>query len=117
MEEVREVLIPEVVKPNLRSLCHAKRKEAKDIDWLGCWAHVRRKFFKSKEDSAYASWILRQIQLLYAVESKTKDHGPGLREAVRASESKMILDRIFKSMRKLLAHHLPSHFAFEFPYF
>lgn len=86
---------------------YAKRKEAKDIDWLGCWAHVRRKFFESKEDSAYASWMLRQIQLLYAVEKKTKDIGPGLRETIRASESNMILDRIFKSMRKQLARHLP----------
>ncbi|MDT9329133.1 MAG: transposase, partial [Limnospira sp. PMC 1286.21] len=66
----------------------AKQPEAAGVDWLGCWAHARRKFDEAKEDSVYAKWMLRQIQLLYAVESRVASLSPVLREAARASESR-----------------------------
>jgi transposase len=85
----------------------AKQPVAEGIEWLGCWAHARRKFEEAGDDSVYAKWMLRQIQLLYAVESRVASLSPVLREAARASESRMILDRIFASMQNQLALHLP----------
>ncbi|MDT9272543.1 MAG: IS66 family transposase, partial [Limnospira sp. PMC 1234.20] len=85
----------------------AKQPEAAGVDWLGCWAHARRKFDEAKEDSVYAKWMLRQIQLLYAVESRVASLSPVLREAARASESRMILDRIFRSLKTQMPLHLP----------
>ncbi|MDR0748468.1 MAG: IS66 family transposase [Tannerellaceae bacterium] len=41
---------------------------------LGCWAHVRRKFYESlTHDKARAEYALSQISLLYSVESKADD--------------------------------------------
>lgn len=85
----------------------AKCPEAGRIEWLGCWAHARRKFEEAKNDSVYAKWMLRQIQLLYAVEKRLENQPPVLREAARASESQMILKRIFRSLRTQLPRHLP----------
>jgi transposase len=85
----------------------AKAPEAKGIQWLGCWAHARRKFAEAQDDSVYAKWMLRQIQLLYAVESRVEHLPPVLREAARASESRMILERIFRSLKTQLPLHLP----------
>ena len=43
--------------------------DAKGITTLNCWAHARRKFIDAQSfDSAKASEVLVQIQLLYAVE-------------------------------------------------
>ena len=50
----------------------------------GCWAHVRRKFFEALESSPRtAAWIMRQLQHLYAVESRLRavKTGPRLRQA------------------------------------
>ena len=39
------------------------------IIMLGCWAHVRRKFFDALEvEKEQSEWFLRQIQHLYAIE-------------------------------------------------
>jgi len=64
---------------------------------VGCWAHVRRAFFEAKAEAPkLAGFILRQIQLLYAVEKELKKAkaGPKLREARRAAQSVPILQRL-----------------------
>ena len=46
----------------------------KGVLLLGCWAHARRKFTESlSEDKAGAEYALRQIGLLYQVESMASD--------------------------------------------
>lgn len=83
----------------------------------GCWAHARRKFyeaFESGESRNQSGWILRQIQNLYRVEKKLRESraGPNLREAIRQSESRMIIERIeialirLKSNRTILPQSL-----------
>ena len=65
-----------------------------------CWAHVRRKFDEALEGTPRtAGWILKQIQLLYRIESKLREQkaGPALRQAVRAAQSKPVVDRIEKA--------------------
>ena len=83
------------------------RSRAEKRRWLkliGCCAHLRRKFFEATEQSPrLIAWILYQIGLLYLIEDrlrKTKA-GPALREAVRASESRMIHQRLHKVIIRL----------------
>jgi len=82
---------------------------AKNKPWvklMGCHSHVRRKFFEAKEQSPrLVGWILRQIAHLYHIEKRLRETkaGPALREAVRASQSRMIHRRLKKAIDKLAA--------------
>jgi transposase len=74
------------------------------IALAGCWAHVRRKFFEALEQSPKtAGWIMRQIQHLYQVEARLREQkvGPRLREAVRAHQSRPIVERIKRALVRL----------------
>ena len=78
----------------------------------GCWAHVRRKFYEARESSPrLAGWLLGQIQQLYRIEARLREHraGTALREAIRASESRPVVKRIERALIKLKAsgRHLP----------
>jgi len=83
------------------------------IRLAGCWAHVRRKFYEALESSSprSAGWVLRQIQHLYRVEAVLREQGAGpqLRQAVRASQSRPIVERIKRALvaLKVSRRHLP----------
>jgi len=94
----------------------AYRTFAKDrqgaVALAGCWAHVRRKFFESLESSPRtAAWIMRQLQHLYLIESRLRDGkaGPQLRQAVRAHQSRPIVERLERVLLRLRTsgRHLP----------
>jgi transposase len=75
-----------------------------DIRLAGCWAHVRRKFYESLEFSPkVAGWFLRHIQHLYRVEAALRQQkaGPGLRQVVRTSHSRFVVQRIKAAVVKL----------------
>lgn len=83
-----------------------------EITLAGCWAHVRRKFYEARESSPrLAGWLLGQIQQLYRIEARLREHGagPSLRTAVRASESRPVVKRIERALIKLKTsgRHLP----------
>jgi len=83
-------------------------RERAAIQLAGCWAHVRRKFRDALEQSPrLAAWLLRQIQHLYQNEAYLRQHhaGPNLRAAVRAAQSRPIVDRIKKALVRLKASH------------
>jgi len=70
-----------------------------------CWAHVRRKFDEALEGAPRtAGWMIKQIQLLYRIESRLREQkaGPALRQAVRASQSKPVVERIKKACTLLV---------------
>ena len=76
----------------------------------GCWAHVRRKFHEARDQSPKLSgWFLRQIQQLYQVEAGLRENraGPSLRSAVRASESRMVVQRFHRALLHLRSKLLP----------
>jgi transposase len=76
----------------------------KAIELAGCWAHVRRKFYEAKEQSPkVAGWLLRQLQNLYRIEGKLREQeaGPKLRDALRASQSRPIVDRFQRALVRL----------------
>lgn len=73
-----------------------------------CWAHVRRKFDEALEGAPRtAGWMMKQIQLLYQIESKLREQkaGPALRQAVRASQSKPVVQRIKRACTLLVRNN------------
>ncbi len=86
------------------------KKTDKEIKLAACWAHARRKFLEAMEESpVFNGWILRQIQLLYHIETelREKQHSSVLRQRTRCSSSQMVLDRINKALKKKMYQHLP----------
>jgi hypothetical protein len=80
--------------------CFAEGRKG-TITLAGCWAHIRRGFYEAREESPKVSgWFLRQIQNLYRIESVLRDKkaGPALREAVRAHQSRPIVERIGRAL-------------------
>ena len=70
-----------------------------------CWAHVRRKFDEALEGAPRtAGWMIKQIQLLYRIESRLREQkaGPALRQAVRVHQSKPVVERIKKACTLLV---------------
>ena len=79
---------------------------AKPIKLAGCWAHVRRKFYEASQTAPRtAGWILRHIQNLYRIESQLREGhaGPALRAALRASQSRLIVQRLKRALERLQA--------------
>ena len=82
------------------------------IQLAGCWSHVRRKFYDALESAPRsAGWILRQIQNLYRVEAnlRQREAGAPLRQAMRLSQSRPIVERIKRALIALKSsgHYLP----------
>jgi len=83
---------------------------AKAIELAACWAHARRKIFEARaERPRLTAWLLHQIGLMYRIESELRGikAGPQLRQAVRASQTSMILERLGKVMTAKVACLLP----------
>jgi transposase len=81
-----------------------RRGEA--IKLAGCMAHVRRKFYEAREQAPrMAAWLLGQFQQLYAAEASLRESraGPKLREAMRASASRPIMERLHRVLLRLKA--------------
>lgn len=75
----------------------------RQLDLAGCWAHVRRKFHESMEaEPRRAGWVLWQLGHLYRIEAALRDQGagPALRAAVRASHSRMVVQRLGRVLRQ-----------------
>ncbi len=76
----------------------------------GCWAHVRRKFHEARDQSPKLSgWFLRQIQHLYRVEAELRESQAGarLRAAVRAAQSRLVVQRFHRALLHLRSRVLP----------
>jgi transposase len=85
-------------------------KDKKDVELFGCWAHARRGFFEAQEQApGVAGWILNQIGILYGWEEELRQSraGPGAREALRASHSRMVVTRLRRALEKLQPRYLP----------
>lgn len=81
------------------------KRPGKEIQLAYCWAHVRRKFDEALEGAPRtAGWMIKQIQLLYRIESRLREQkaSPALRQAARASQSKPVVERIKKACTLLV---------------
>ncbi|MBL9139407.1 MAG: IS66 family transposase [Verrucomicrobiales bacterium] len=77
-----------------------------------CWAHARREIKEALAGAARTgAWLLGQIQAMYEIERGLREAkaGPALREAVRSSQTRMVVDRLFKAMIRLRARELPGN--------
>jgi len=82
-----------------------------EIVLAACWAHARRKFHEALEEyPVQAGWALRQIQLLYAIETRLRHAkaGPRYRSVLRSVESTPILARLEKMLKLKLDAYRPT---------
>jgi hypothetical protein len=83
--------------------CFARRRGEK-IVLAGCLAHVRRKFYEAREQAPkVAGWFLTQFKNLYQLEDQLRQAraGPKLRQAQRASHSRLVLIRLHRALLRL----------------
>ena len=83
--------------------CFAKGRGEK-IVLAGCLAHVRRKFYESKETAPkVAGWFLQHFQNLYELEAQLRQSraGPKRRQAERAGLSRPVLARLHRALVRL----------------
>jgi transposase len=81
---------------------HARTRQ--DLSLAACWAHVRRKFYEAKDSAPqHAGFILLQIGHLYRLEATLRQSqaSPRLRQALRASHSRLVMERIGRTLRHL----------------
>lgn len=79
-------------------------KRGGKIALAGCWAHVRRKFYEALAQAPRtAGWLVRQIQHLYQIEARLREQraGPRLRLAVRAHQSRPVMQRLHQTLVRL----------------
>lgn len=74
---------------------------------VGCWAHVRRKFFDTREDDPDALKVLVLIQKLYEVERQGMSLKDEERLALRREKSVEILEQIDRVRAELSRTALP----------
>ena len=104
LEEIIPADFAGIIQSDGYSAYRAFTDRRKGIELAGCWAHVRRKFYEALEQSPkVVGWLLRQIQNLYRVEANLREHhaGPQLRQAVRASQSRPIVERFQRALVRL----------------
>lgn len=85
-------------------------REQEGIRLVGCWAHARRKFHEALEETPKkAAWFLKEIGLLYHLESQLREAraGPERRMAERKQTCPRILKRIHRAARWFQRRALP----------
>jgi transposase len=74
----------------------------KDITLVGCWAHVRRKFYAAHQAhaSSETTLVLRRLQQLYKAEEELRESraGPELRAKVRGAQSAPLIEELRRAL-------------------
>ncbi|MFQ3578780.1 MAG: IS66 family transposase [Bacteroidales bacterium] len=81
-----------------------------DVIHLSCWAHARRYFEKALDnDNKRASYIMKQIQILYAIESlaREQDMTPERRKELRLEKSLPVINEIGRYIQQERTFVLP----------
>jgi transposase len=72
-----------------------------EVTHIACWAHARRYFEKAlAQDQKRASYVLQEIQKIYAIERKTAELNAQERYAVRLEEALPIINDLGKWMHR-----------------
>jgi transposase len=85
-------------------------KDKEGLELFGCLAHARRGFFEAKAEAPkVAGWILNQFAILYRWEEQLRNNraGPALREALRASHSRIVMQRLRRALEQVRPRYLP----------
>lgn len=85
------------------------RERGEDLILIGCWAHARRGFHEALGEGRAVAWLVGQIGRLYAVEKQLREQnaGPQLRAAMRAWQSRPILNRLRRALEVVRRRVLP----------
>ena len=85
------------------------RERGEELILIGCWAHARRGLHEALGEGRSAAWLVGQIGRLYAVEKQLREQhaGPQLRAAVRAWQSRPILERLRRALEIVRRRVLP----------
>jgi hypothetical protein len=85
------------------------RERGDDLILIGCWAHARRGFHEALGEGRSVAWLVGQIGQLYAVEKQLRERnaGPQLRAAVRAWQSRPVLNRLRRALEVVRRRVLP----------
>lgn len=71
--------------------------------WCPCFAHIRRKFYEAEMgDPPLRTWVLEQIQELFAIEETAWTRSSVERLALRQSKSVPIIDMLVERVKKRL---------------
>lgn len=83
--------------------------EGGKIHEAACWAHARRKFYDIQvaTNSATAAEAVERIGALYAIESDARGKPPAVRQQVRQSRGRSLLDELHDWFNKMLARLSP----------
>jgi transposase len=75
------------------------------IQEIGCWAHVRRKFYDLAQAhrSPIAQEALDRIAVLYAIEGEIRGRPPNERQQVRQARARPLLDSLHQWLESCLA--------------
>lgn len=76
----------------------------------GCWMHARRGFNEARFTTSHpvVEESLARIQLLYDVETRTRELSPSARQELRARESRPLVDRLFARWAEVRPELRPS---------
>jgi len=85
------------------------QERGEELILIGCWAHARRGLYEALAEGRSAAWLVGQIGRLYAVEKELREQhaGPQLRAAVRAWQSRPILERLRRALEVVRRRVLP----------
>ena len=75
----------------------------KQIIWMPCWAHIRRKFFEAETgDPKFRKWVLRKIRYLFMLEKVAWARSPEERLRIRQEKEVPIIDELIENVKKKL---------------
>ena len=80
------------------------------IQYAGCLAHARRKFFQARQlepEAVAPQEILQIFGELYAVEAEARPLDPGARLALRQARSTVLMDQLHRQITELRVRVLP----------
>ena len=85
------------------------RERGDELILIACWAHARRGLHEALGEGRSAAWLVGQIGRLYAVEKQLREQhaGPQLRAAMRAWQSRPILERLRRALEIVRRRVLP----------
>jgi transposase len=85
------------------------RERGDELILIGCWAHARWGLHEALGEGRSAAWLMGQIGRLYAVEKHLREQpaGPQLRAAMRAWQSRPILERLRRALEIVRRKVLP----------
>ena len=89
--------------------CKAQALRGKSVIKVACMAHIRRKFDKAKsERPVVVSWILKQMAMLYRIESRLREKGASaeVRARVRKNQSRPLMNLLGKAFIMLVTRRI-----------